>query len=69
MHARAVHAHAADLCKCMLIASHAHCFAGMGMDDLRQSTKLRTARSWSWEERTPGTVGGAKAMAMAIAMA
>jgi len=28
---------------------------GMGMDDLRQSTKLRTARSWSWEERTPGT--------------
>ena len=28
---------------------------GMDMDELRNSTKLRTARSWSWEERTPGT--------------
>lgn len=28
---------------------------GMGMDELRNSTKLRTARSWSWSERTPGT--------------
>ena len=28
---------------------------GMDMDGLRNSTKLRTARSWSWSERTPGT--------------
>ena len=28
---------------------------GMGVDELRNTTRLRTARSWSWEERTPGT--------------
>lgn len=28
---------------------------GMGFDDLKNSTKLRTARTWSWQERTPGT--------------
>ena len=28
---------------------------GWKMDELKQSTKLRTARTWSWEERTPGT--------------
>jgi len=27
----------------------------MDMEGLKNSTKLRTARSWSWEERTPGT--------------
>jgi len=25
------------------------------MDALKNSTKLRTAKSWSWEDRTPGT--------------
>ena len=25
------------------------------VEDLKNSTRLRTARSWSWEERTPGT--------------
>ena len=25
------------------------------MDELRNATRLRTARQWTWEERTPGT--------------
>ena len=28
----------------------------MGMDDLRNSTTLRTAKEWEWETRTPGTL-------------
>lgn len=28
---------------------------GMEWDDLKDSTKLRTSREWSWDERTPGT--------------
>jgi len=28
---------------------------GMDLDGLKDSTKLRTAKSWSWNERTPGT--------------
>ena len=28
---------------------------GMDYDSLKESTKLRTAKSWSWDERTPGT--------------
>ena len=28
---------------------------GMDFDELRNSTKLRTAKAWSWEDRTPGT--------------
>ena len=27
----------------------------MSLDELRDSTKFRTAKSWSWAERTPGT--------------
>ena len=27
----------------------------MDVDEFKRSTKLRTARGWSWEERTPGT--------------
>lgn len=28
---------------------------GMSMDELRDSTRFRTAKSWSWKQRTPGT--------------
>ena len=28
---------------------------GMDMDELRNSTKFRTAESWTWKQRTPGT--------------
>ena len=28
---------------------------GMDVDEFKESTKLRTAQGWSWEERTPGT--------------
>jgi hypothetical protein len=28
----------------------------MSMDELRESTRLRTAKEWSWADRTPGTV-------------
>lgn len=28
---------------------------GMDFDELRDTTKLRTARAWSWDDRTPGT--------------
>jgi len=28
---------------------------GMNPDEFKNSTRLRTARSWSWAERTPGT--------------
>lgn len=28
---------------------------GMDLEQLRNSTRLRTAQSWTWQERTPGT--------------
>ena len=27
----------------------------MRMDELRESTRLRTANDWRWDDRTPGT--------------
>ena len=38
---------------------------GMDMEELRDSTKLRTARGWSWEARTPGT---ARTIALSAAL-